>query len=39
MKHLKRITTVRRADAYNDFLNDVWRAWQDFRYEKKNQWA
>jgi hypothetical protein len=36
MKHMKRISVVQRADAYNDFLNDVWRAWQNFRWEKKN---
>jgi hypothetical protein len=35
MKHIKRITTA-RADSFNDFLDDVWRAFQDFRYEKKN---
>ena len=35
MKHIKQISTA-RADSFNDFLNDIWRAFQDFRYEKKN---
>lgn len=36
MKHVKRITVV-RADAFINFMNAVWRAWQDFRFEKKNE--
>ena len=36
MKHIKTITLA-RADAYADFLNAVWRAWQDFLYAKKNE--
>ena len=36
MKHLKKISTT-RADAFTDFFNAVWRAWQDFLYAKKNE--
>ncbi len=36
MKHIKKISTV-RADAFTDFLNAIWRAWQDFRIAKKNE--
>lgn len=36
MKHLKRISVV-RADAFTNFMNAMWRAWQDFRFEKKNE--
>lgn len=36
MKHIRKITTV-RADAFTDFMNAIWRAWQDFRYAKKNE--
>lgn len=38
MKHIKKITMV-RADAFTDLLNAVWRAWQDFRYAKKNEYS
>ena len=38
MKHIKPITTM-RADAFTNFMNAVWRAWEDFRYEKKNEYA
>ncbi len=34
MKHITRISAV-RADAYGDFLNAIWRAWQDFLQAKK----
>jgi hypothetical protein len=34
MKHIKRISTV-RAEAYGDFLNAVWRAFQDLLVAKK----
>mgnify|MGYP006972337459 CR=1 FL=1 len=36
MKHIRKMT-LKRADAFNNFMNAVWRAWQDFRYEKKNE--
>ena len=38
MKHLKPIST-RRAAALTNFFNSIWRAWMDFRYEKKNEYA
>ena len=38
MKHIKRLTTA-RADAFTDFTNAVWRAFQDFRFGKKNELA
>lgn len=38
MKHLKPIS-ARRADAFTNFFNAIWRAWMDFRYEKKNEYA
>jgi len=34
MKHIKRIT-VARAEAFTNFFNATWRAWRDFRYNKK----
>ncbi|HPO15871.1 MAG TPA: hypothetical protein PLI09_20685 [Candidatus Hydrogenedentes bacterium] len=37
MKHIKTISTVARADAFVNFLNALWRDWQTFRYEKKNE--
>ncbi len=36
MKHVTRIT-VARADAFTDFWNALWRAWQDFRYDKARE--
>jgi len=33
MKHFRQIT-VARADAFTDFWNALFRAWQDFRYDK-----
>jgi len=36
MKHLKPVT-VARADAFTDFLNDISRAFRDFRIAKKNE--
>lgn len=39
MKHVKKMTVVRRADAFNDFLNEIWRAWTNYQYEKKNSLA
>ncbi len=36
MKHIKTIT-VTRADAYANFFNAVYRAWQAFLFEKKNE--
>ncbi len=38
MKHIKTITTA-RADAFTNFLNAIWRAWQNFLIEKKNEIA
>jgi hypothetical protein len=38
MKHIKTIT-VTKADAFANLFNAVWRAWQDFLYEKKNDIA
>lgn len=38
MRHVK-VVTVKRADAYTDFLNALWRAWQDFRYQKNEEIA
>ena len=38
MKHIKTIT-VARADAFTNFFNAVFRAWQDFLFEKKNEIA
>jgi hypothetical protein len=37
MKHIRRISAVRRADAYTDFLNGLWVLWQDFVFAKKNE--
>ena len=34
MKHIKTITTP-KADAFTDLLNEIWRAWQEFRFAKK----
>ncbi len=34
MKHIKPIST-RRAEAFADFFNAFWRAWQDLQYTKK----
>jgi hypothetical protein len=36
MRHIRKMT-LRKADAFTNFLNAVWRAWQDFKYEKKNE--
>ncbi|MFP4500049.1 MAG: hypothetical protein ACLFTT_03530 [Candidatus Hydrogenedentota bacterium] len=36
MKHVKRIT-VARADAFTDFWNALWRAWQGFRFDKSQE--
>lgn len=36
MKHIRKIS-ARRADAFSDFLNTVWSAWQDFLQTKKNE--
>jgi hypothetical protein len=38
MKHVRPMT-VAKADAYSDFFNAVWRAWQDFRFAKKNEFG
>ena len=38
MKHIKPITTT-KADAFTSFMNAVWTAWMNFRYEKKNEMA
>ena len=38
MKHVKTMT-VAKADAYSDFFNAIWRAWQDFRFAKKNEFS
>jgi len=38
MKHCKPVS-LRKADAFTNFMNAVWRAWMDFRYEKKNEYA
>lgn len=38
MKHIKTISMT-RADAFTDFLNAVWRAWQDYRVAKKNEFG
>lgn len=38
MKHLKPMT-VARADAFTNFFNAIFRAWQDFRFEKKNEFS
>ena len=38
MKHIKTIT-VSRADAFTDFMNAFWRAWMDYRRDKKNTYA
>ena len=32
MRHVRSVT-VARADAVSDFMNAVWRAWQDFILE------
>jgi hypothetical protein len=36
MKHIRTITTA-RADAFITFYNAIWRAWQNYRFEKKNE--
>jgi len=36
MKHIRKIS-ANRADAFSDFLNTVWGAWQDFLQTKKNE--
>ncbi len=36
MRHLRTISMA-PADAFNDFMNALWRAWQDFRYEKNRE--
>ena len=36
MMHLRKIT-LQRADAFTDFMNAMWRAWQDFRYDKNRE--
>jgi len=36
MKHIKTLSMT-RADAFNNFLNDIWVAWQNFRFDKKNE--
>lgn len=36
MKHIQPIT-VARADAFTNYVNALFRAWQNFRFEKKNE--
>ena len=36
MKHLKRMS-VSRADAFTDFWNAIWRAWQSYNYDKNRE--
>jgi hypothetical protein len=38
MKHIKKISTV-RADAFLDFFNAMYRAWEDFKFAKKNEFS
>ena len=38
MKHIKTISTA-KADAFTNFYNAIWRSWQDFRYQKKNEYS
>ena len=35
MKHCKKIT-VEKGDAWGDLLNDIFRAFNDFTFAKKN---
>jgi hypothetical protein len=46
MKHLGKVTVARSvihyrepgfADAKSDFMNAIWKAWQDFVVQKKNE--
>ncbi len=43
MKHVKKISMQKvstpKADAFTNYYNAIWRAWQDFRYEKKNEFS
>jgi hypothetical protein len=36
MKHINAISTP-RAEAFRDFMYTIWRAWYDFRIQKKNE--
>jgi len=36
MKHIKPISTP-KADSFMDFTNSVYRAWVEFREEKKHE--
>jgi len=38
MKHCRPVS-LRKADAFTNFMNAIWRAWMDFRYEKKNEYV
>ncbi len=38
MKHIRKITAT-RADAFTELMLAVGRAWYDFRYQKKNEYA
>lgn len=38
MKHLKSITLV-RADALSNFTNGLWRLWNEFTRDKKNDFG
>lgn len=35
MKHIRKIS-VRKAQGFTDFFNDLQRAWSDFVFAKKN---
>ena len=39
MKHLRKVSSVRRADAYSDYLNALYRDTIEFIYAKKNEVA
>jgi hypothetical protein len=39
MRHLRAVTKISKADAYTDFFNAVWRAWLDFRVQKREEKA
>ena len=38
MKHVKKIS-VAKADAFTNYYNAIWRAWQDFQFAKKNEYS
>jgi len=37
MKHIHNIS-MSRAEAFRDFMYAIWRAWYDFRIQKKNEY-